>query len=83
MTPNATIIDCEFVDCGTAIGMDGGYVEVDGLKVTGTPTVFDLNGGAVVDASRVEHDVMSEPLSGNRAQRRAQRKRAKRQKRSS
>jgi len=53
--PGVTITNCEIVNCGTGIRMDGGHAVVRGLRVLETPVAFELNRGATVDGADIVH----------------------------
>jgi hypothetical protein len=66
--PGPTFTNIVIDNCGAGIRMDGGHANVDGLVVRNTPTVFELNNGATVDATRVRHE-SSRPKKRKRGRR--------------
>ena len=54
--PGPTATNCGFNNCRTAVRMDGGHINFDGLAVTKCPTAFELNNGATVDLRNTRYE---------------------------
>lgn len=77
-TVNAVFVDCGVDNCtdgAVAFAVEGdAYTQIEGFTVTNSHTAFELRGGGIVDAARVEHVVSERDVRGNRAHRRARRR---------
>ena len=54
--PGPIATNCSFNNCQTAIRMDGGHINFDGLAITKCPTAFELNHGATVDLRNTRYE---------------------------